>query len=96
MFCVFASLVAHVVEIWVFAFAYYFQHHTEGVAKLEGAFDGSLIDAAYFSITTYTTVGFGDITPVGDLRFLAGIESLVGLLLITWTASFIFIEMQRH
>jgi len=96
LFAVFASLVAHIVEIWIFALVYYFQHHADNQASLEGTFDGSLIDAAYFSITTYTTVGFGDIQPIGDLRFLAGIESLVGLLLITWTASFIFIEMQRH
>jgi hypothetical protein len=37
----------------------------------------------------------GDIQPHGDLRFLTGIESLTGLVLITWTASFLFVEMQR-
>ncbi|MFT6897577.1 MAG: hypothetical protein ACJA13_001986, partial [Paraglaciecola sp.] len=34
--------------------------------------------------------------PFGDLRYLTGIESLTGLVLITWTASFLFFEMQRH
>lgn len=30
-----------------------------------------------------TTLGFGDIEPIGDLRYLTGIESLSGLVLIT-------------
>jgi hypothetical protein len=43
----------------------------------------------------YTSLGIGDIVPVGNLRFLAGLETLTGLVLITWTASFMYIEMQR-
>lgn len=96
LFGVFATLVAHVVEIWIFAFVYYFEHHGDNHSKFEGSFDGSLLDCAYFSFTTYTTLGFGDIQPLGELRFLTGIEALIGLLLITWTASFLFLEMQRH
>ena len=63
---------------------------------LEGNFDGSLWDCAYFSFTTFTTLGFGDIQPMGDLRFLTGLESLTGLVLITWTASFLYLEMTRY
>jgi hypothetical protein len=63
---------------------------------LEGNFDGSLWDCAYFSFTTFTTLGFGDIQPTGDLRFLTGLESLTGLVLITWTASFLYLEMTRY
>ncbi|MBT7370542.1 MAG: two pore domain potassium channel family protein, partial [Gammaproteobacteria bacterium] len=33
--------------------------------------------------------------PTGHLRFLSGLESLVGLVLIGWTASFIYVEMTR-
>jgi len=50
----------------------------------------------YFSFTVYTTVGFGDIYPQGELRFLTGIESLTGLVLITWTASFLYVKMTRY
>jgi hypothetical protein len=32
---------------------------------------------------------------VGAVRFLADVESLLGLVLITWSASFTFIEMQK-
>tara|TARA_R110000782_G_scaffold115477_1_gene205524 strand:- start:304 stop:729 length:426 start_codon:yes stop_codon:yes gene_type:complete len=90
------ALLAHAVEVWVFAIAYYFMHRTSGWGQLTGNFDGSLLDCVYFSFTTFTTLGFGDIEPTGSLRFLTGIEGLTGLVLITWTASFLFVEMQRY
>ena len=96
LFGVFTALIAHAVEIWVFALAYYFMHHAEGWGHLEGNFDGSLLDCTYLSFTTFTTLGFGDIQPIGDLRHLTGLESLTGLVLITWTASFLYYEMQRY
>jgi hypothetical protein len=49
----------------------------------------------YYSAVTYTTLGFGDITPLGHLRILTTVESLAGLILIAWTASIIFLAMQR-
>ncbi|WP_438863979.1 potassium channel family protein [Neptunicella sp.] len=96
VFGVFGALIAHALEIWVFALAYYWMNHADSWGKLVGNFDGSLMDCAYFSFTVFSTVGFGDIEPIGDLRYLTGIESLTGLVLITWTASFLFIEMQRN
>lgn len=89
------ALLAHAVEVWIFAAAYYVMHRSEGWGSLEGNFDGSLLDCVYFSFTTYSTLGFGDIEPLGMLRFLTGVESLTGLVLITWSASFFFVEMQR-
>lgn len=96
VFGVFGSLIAHAVEVWIFAFAYYFMVHAEGWGALAGNFNGSLLDCAYFSFTVFSTLGFGDIEPSGNLRYLTGIESLTGLVLITWSASFLFFEMQKH
>ncbi len=93
---VFGALIAHVMEVWVFALGYYFMHRAAGWGGLAGNFNGSLLDCGYFSFTTFTTLGFGDITPHGDLRYLTGIESLTGLVLITWSASFLYLEMQRY
>lgn len=89
------ALVAHGVEVGFFALVYYAMHHAQGWGALTGNFDGTLRDCIYFSFTTFTTLGFGDIQPTGDLRFLTGVESLTGLVLITWTASFLFVEMQK-
>ena len=66
----------------------------QGIFK--GNYDGSILDNVYFSYTSYTTLGMGDIDPFGHIRHLVGLESLVGLLLITWTASFLYLEMQRY
>lgn len=93
---VFGALVAHVVEVLIFGYTYYYMHNHENLGYLEGRFVLGASDCIYFSFTTYTTLGYGDIEPFGGIRYLAGVESLAGLVLITWTASFLFIEMQRY
>lgn len=93
---VFGALLAHTIEVWVFAAAYYLKLKVGSFGGLSGNFDGSLLDCVYFSFTSFTTLGFGDIVPSGDIRFLVGIESLTGLVLITWSASFLFYEMQKY
>jgi hypothetical protein len=95
LFGIFGAIFAHVVEIWVFAFGYYFMIHQGSFGSLEGSFDKSLLDCSYFSFVSYTSLGFGDIVAKGDIRFLSGLEALTGLVLISWTASFMFIEMQK-
>lgn len=92
----FAILFVHIIEIWLFALGYYLMINIEGLGILTGNFNQSLLDCSYFSFTTYTTVGFGDIEPLGNIRFLTGLESLIGLVLITWSASFLFLEMQKY
>ena len=93
---VFGMLVAHVLEIWLFAVAFYLMLRHDGFGQLQGHFDGGLVDCAYFSLVNYTTLGYGDIVAVGPIRFLAGLEALTGLMLITWSASLLFLQMQRY
>ena len=90
------ALLAHAIEIWLFAIAYYFAVSTDVLGGLSGAFDGTFLACVYYSFTVFTTLGFGDIFPEGDIRFLTGIESLTGLVLITWTASYLFLDMQHY
>ena len=92
----FGSLVAHIIEIWIFAVGYYFMVKSGGFGTLTGNFESTLVDCVYFSFVTYTSLGIGDIAPIGNIRFLAGLESLTGLVLITWTASFLYIEMRHY
>ena len=93
---VYLALIAHIIEIGFFGLVYWFVNREGEWGHLGGNFDGSLLDCVYFSFTTFTTLGFGDIEPFGQLRFLVGLESLTGLVLITWSASFLFFEMLRH
>ncbi len=95
---VFGALIAHITEIWFFAFGYYLMMRlgSDGsLGTLIGETSNDLMDCVYYSFITYTTLGFGDVIPTGSLRFLTGLESLTGLVLITWTASFLYIEMQK-
>jgi voltage-gated potassium channel len=55
----------------------------------------TLETAVYFSITTYTTVGFGDVVLGPGWRVLAGIEGLTGLLLVGWSTAFVFAVVNR-
>lgn len=92
---VFVILVAHAVEIWVFALGYYLSVQL-GLGNLFGMTTTSLFsDCIYLSWVSFTTIGFGDVAASGDLRFLPGLEALTGFVLITWSASFLFIEMQK-
>ena len=90
------TLIAHAVEIWVFGLAYFVVSHWDQFGELTGDFTGQFLEYIYFSFTTYTSLGIGDIKPTGYVRFLTGIEALTGLVLITWTASFLFVEMQKN
>ena len=93
---VFGALLAHAIEVWCFALVFCLMTREGEGGSLSGQFDGSFMDCVYFSFTTYTTIGFGDITPMGHIKFLTGLQALTGLVLITWTASFLFLEMQKY
>ena len=46
-------------------------------------------NALYFSVITFTTIGYGDYAPLGWLRLFAGVEGLLGLVLMAiFTVSF--------
>ncbi len=46
--------------------------------KGEGA-EGELITSIYFSIVTFTTLGYGDFSPVAEARIFASIQAMLGL-----------------
>lgn len=96
LLAVMVIMLAHIAEIWLFAIGYFIMIHTGEFGTLSGNIDLSLLDCSYFSFTTFTTLGYGDIEPSGYLRFLTGLESLTGLVMITWSASFVFLEMQKY
>ena len=95
-----ALLVLHGLSILLYGAAYFACVQAEGFGRLQPlhpqvVVDG-LLDFAYFSAVVYTTVGFGEIVPKGSLRALAGAEGVTGLTLITWSASYTYLEMQQY
>ncbi len=91
---VLACLAAHAVEVLTFALAYY-GLSSMGFGKLTGEIDDSFGDYFYFSITSYSTLGIGDVAPHGVLRILSGVEALLGLFLVAWSTSFTYLAMER-
>ena len=90
------AMASHLLQIAVFALAFWLLRDKFGLGGFGGTFQDSLSSFLYFSSETYTTLGFGDIYPTGSLRMICGIESLVGLLMVSWTASFTYLEMRRY
>lgn len=90
--------VAHAMEVVLYGLGYWLLIHHAGAGVLAGPAAGpdmSLADCLYFSGATYTSLGLGDLAPTGPLRLLAAAQALHGLLLIGWTASFLYIAMER-
>lgn len=66
----FAAVVfAHTVQVWIWAVSF----------VLLGALP-NFSDAIYFSIVTYTTLGYGDVTVAYDYRMFAAMAAMTGLL----------------
>ncbi len=73
--------ISHGIQIWLWAFVYL----TLDLSVLQ-----TLESAIYYSITTYTTLGYGDITLDPGWRVLGGLESANGIILIGWSTAFVF------
>lgn len=61
-------------NIALFSYIYY----AYGVEGPEGVITGDFITSLYFSIVTWTTLGYGDLTPINELRLIASLEALMG------------------
>ena len=62
-------LLAHTIQVWLWA----------GSFMYLGTFS-NFSDAIYFSIVTYTTVGYGDVTVGGGFRVYGAMAAVTGLL----------------
>ena len=83
-FSVLGVFCAHIVQIWIWAMFYI------GV----GAFP-TLEEALYFSTSTFTTVGFGDVVLGENWRLVSSFQSANGFILFGWSTAFIFEVMSK-
>ncbi len=77
-------LALHVVEMTVWATAF-------AAAGVLADFETSL----YYSLTSYTTVGYGDVVPSASWRLLGPIEAVVGVMMLGWSTSITVAAVQR-
>ncbi len=73
-------------EAIIWGFAYYI---LPGITEFD-----TLEKAIYFSLVTFTTLGYGEITIHSTNRILAGLEAMNGVLLLGWTTAIMFSVLQ--
>ncbi len=80
LFLVFTVLLAsHLVQALLWALAYY----------AIGGFD-DLATSLYFSLSSYTTVGYADVVLPQHMRLLGPLEAATGVLMFGWSTGYIF------
>ena len=78
---------AIVLEAGLWALFYLFDPLITALPDLETAF--------YFSMVTFTTLGFGDVVLTGPWRMLASIQAANGVIIFGWTTALIFYFIQH-
>ena len=79
-----ALMVAHTLEILIWALAY----------RVIGAVPpGS--EVLYFTFVNYTTLGYGDITPVPEWRLTGPMAAMNGILLFGWSTAVLFEVLRK-
>jgi hypothetical protein len=92
---VYGVILLHVIEIWLFGASIWLLLKVPYTGAMNGVTHSPFFDSIYLSAVTFSTVGFGDLAPVGPIRFVSGTEALTGFILITWSASFLYLEMEQ-
>ena len=77
-------MLAHTIEVWLWAF----------VLMITGAVTG-LEPAVYFSLVSFTTLGFGDITLSTEWRLMSALIGANGFLLFGWSTAYM-VEVVRR
>lgn len=55
----------------------------------------NLEEALYFSIVTFTTLGYGDITLSETYRLLASVEAANGIIIFGWSTAITMVVVQK-
>ena len=77
-------MAAHLAEVFVWALAY---------AVLDAAPAGSAL--IYFAFVNYTTLGYGDVTPVERWNLLGPMTAMNGVLMFGWSTAVIFEVLRK-
>ncbi len=85
-------LFLHILEVAVWAVTYLAIPKLNHLQKFELQ---SFEEAAYFSIVTFTSLGYGDIVITSKWRLLSGIQSMAGLFVFGWSTALLFAIFQR-
>jgi len=89
------TLLSHIVHIALYGLAMYLLVNFGNAGRLEGPDGPALSSCMFFSAESYTSLGFGDIKPTGPIRLITSVEALNGLVMIGWTACYLYVAAER-
>ncbi len=78
---------AIILESWIWALVYLYDPLVTVLTDME--------TAMYFSMVTFTTLGYGDVVLTGQGRSLATIQAANGVIIFGWTTALIYYYIQR-
>jgi hypothetical protein len=77
-------MLAHILEVFVWSLSYLMV----GITPVENG-------VVYFAFVNFTTLGYGDVTPVRGWRLLGPVTAMNGILLFGWSTAVIFEVLRR-
>ena len=93
--CLYTAGLAHALEAGLYVIGFLLGQRL-GIGGFRKDETMSVMDTFYFSMVNFTSLGLGSVYPSGHLRLVAVVESLNGFLLITCSASFIYLLMSER
>ena len=94
VFTIGCLMVGHIAQIWLFALVTMIGVQDASLGAVQGDFTNHWGDFLYLSAVNYTSLGDGGLRLVGPARVLAATETLVGMMMIAWSASFTYLKME--
>lgn len=80
----------HLVEIGIYAVIFRLADATLSLGDFVGKAMPSAMDYFYYAAEAYASLGYNNVVPTGEMRLITSITPLNGLLLLTWSGSFLF------
>ena len=76
----------HGAQCTIWAATFYFNQNIDNLYSFQ--------DAIYFSLITFTTVGYGDIVIDSEWKIMAGLEAINGIMMVGWSTALMFSYLQ--
>lgn len=90
------ALLSFVVLVALTIAAFALHYHSSGLLVGRREFIPDFWDALYFSVTTFTTLGYGDFQPPPEHRLTTSMEALLGMLFMATLVSFIWLRFNEN
>ncbi|MGB9153094.1 MAG: hypothetical protein WCD70_08420 [Alphaproteobacteria bacterium] len=90
-----ALMLGHIAEIWMFALALKLLVQFPVFGSLQGGTGNGWGDFLYLSSVDYTSLGDNGLRIIGPARAIVASETLIGMLMIAWSASFTYLKMEQ-